>query len=427
MRALFRAAVLLIGLTAAVCSARAVTKGELRRRYPTIEAFAHHFGAMDINYSAEHRLVLTAPLPPRPGQWSGMVEHPENYQDTDIGPFTLDYAVFYQGLTFAGLKAALRPDITVWDDPVAKISRGRHRYRVGTVREDLTVEIFPELTEAFPGRYYYIPALDAVFESPLDLPRAPYERLVYRRTLNRGSSARFTLTNGSTVTLRLGVIRHLDDERRFLVANHGRAGVVMGEMYPFADPNTDGRERHYYRHTNPISRLPSLALFNEVAGFELRDHPVEPETTIVYGVKIYPRYLARYEIPRGPILRPTVLHTRREDAPPEEGFTVGPVPAGSDLPRGSLAGQSEEPNPSDAHEAPLPHGFNPGETPDTLKSPSPTASPSVVPKLLPPPAEAPVNVVPVGPPVVIPSQAPVPPGKKPAFKPPPAPAAAPKK
>ena len=54
--------------------------------------------------------------------------------------------------------------------------------------------------------------------------------------MNRGSSARFAMNTGGTVTLHLGVVRHLDDDRRFLVANRGRSGVVLGEMYPFAAP-----------------------------------------------------------------------------------------------------------------------------------------------------------------------------------------------
>ena len=130
---------------------RAVTRQELQRRYPTVESFAHHFGVMDVGYASEHRLVLTAPVPPRPGEWSGMVNHPENYQNVEIGNFTLDYVLYNEGVTFAGLDEAARPDMTVWDLPAAKIARGQNRYRVGTVRPDLTVEICRSSRRPFPG------------------------------------------------------------------------------------------------------------------------------------------------------------------------------------------------------------------------------------------------------------------------------------
>ena len=60
-----------------------------------------------------------------------------------------------------------------------------------------------------------------------------------------------------------------------------------------------------------------------------------PDTTIIYGVKIYPRYLARFEAPEGPILKSTIFSPRHDDdAVIDDGHAIGPVPSGSDLPRG---------------------------------------------------------------------------------------------
>lgn len=285
-------------------SVLAVTKNDLKVEYPTLEAAAHRFGVVDLEHTVDHHLVLIAAFPRCAQQWTGMVEEPAEFQDVDPIRFSLDHVVTHTGLGLVGLEGSRRSDIIVWDDPRAGIRKKGNRYRVGTVREDLTVEIFPELTDAFPGQYVYIPEFDAVFESPFSLPRISYSRVAARRPLVRNGLARFARAEGGTVSLRVDVVRHAGDSRRFFVAGKGPNGFVLGELFPFARPSTDRQERHYYQHDVPLDRRLEFALYNELAGFQTRDEPALPDNpSIVFGLKIYDRYLDRFDAALGPVLK----------------------------------------------------------------------------------------------------------------------------
>ena len=365
--------------------AQAIEKDELRHRYPTIEAAAHAFGALDVNHTEEHSLIVTASFPPRPGQWSGMVTYPEEFQGEEASNVELDHAIIHNGRMLDHLESAFRPDITVWDDPVAKISRGKMRYRIGTVHEDLRVEVFPELRDAFPGEYIYIPATDEVYESPFALPRIAYTRLAFRRQLSHGDHARFALSDGSRLTMRIGVVRHFGDDRRFLVGNFGKRALVLGEMYPFANPETGRQERCYWGHQNPTNRNPEFALFNELAGFEVQDHPIEPaDPTIIYGAKIYPRFLHHFDVTHGPILRAEEI--RGESAHAAAGPTAKPAPGASPSPAASASPAAKGlPAFPDTGEA----SPSPGASPDSGGiTPVPAASGDAGAPPPPPPADA---------------------------------------
>jgi hypothetical protein len=331
-------------LAATAGPGHAVTKETLRSIYPTLEAAAHRFGAMDVNHTVDHRLLITATFPPGPDQFSGMIRHPEDFQDREAGAFTLEHVIVHNGRTLADLDGAHRPDITVWDDPVAKISRGRSRYRVGTVHPDLTVEVFPELRDAFPGEYVYVPAFDAVFEAPFALPRVAYTRVAHRRRLSRGRAARFALAAGGAATLAIDVVRHFGDERRFLVGRRGRRAMVLGEMFPFALPETDRDERHHYRHSTPLDRKVEFALVNELAGFEDRATPLSPaDPTIVYGVRLFGRYLVNFDPVRGPLLSPDELGA--PEASPAADASPGPAAASPRRARSPAAAAAPAPAP----------------------------------------------------------------------------------
>lgn len=367
------AAVAVALLVAMAVPARAIEKWELARRYPTIEAAAHAFGHLDVNHTEDHALILTATFPPRPGQWSGMVTYPEEYQGEETGHIELDHAILHNGRMLANMESAFRPDITVWDDPLAKISRNKMRYRIGTVHEDLRVEVFPELRDAFPGEYVWIPCLDEVYESPFALPRVSYTRVAKRRPMLRGGNrARFATTDGGSATFKVGVVRHFGDTRRFLVANRGRQALILGEMYPFANPETHREERHYYSHEYPRDRKPEFALFNELAGFEVRDHPLEPaDPTIVYGVKLYPRYLSHFDRNRGPVLRADAIRSDQAiaaAAAPKP--TASPAPAkGAPVPTGADKGAIQS-------IPPVPEGSpDPGAAPDGAPAPDASGAP----------------------------------------------------
>lgn len=360
--------------------AAAIEKEDLRHRYPTLEAAAHSFGALDVNHTEDHQLILTASFPPGPGQWSGMITYPEDYKCEETGHIELDHVILHNGRTLANLESAFRPDITVWDDPVAKISRGPLRYRIGTVHENLEVEVFPELRDAFPGKYVWIPAMDEVYESPFDLPRVSYTRVAHRRALLHGNTARFALSDGSRASFRIGVVRHFGDTRRFLVANRGRQALILGEMYPFANPETDHEERHYYGHNFPANRKPEFALFNELSGFEVRDHPLEPaDPTIVYGVRIYPRFLHHFDVTHGPVLRAEAINPGSATSP----ASTSPAPKASASPAASPAPAASVPPVPEGAEAPPPPDASPGPESGSI-TPIPSASPGDAP----PPPEA---------------------------------------
>ncbi|MBI4858816.1 MAG: hypothetical protein HY815_00875 [Candidatus Riflebacteria bacterium] len=280
--------------------AGAVTKEDLCRKFPTVEAALHSLGAIDVGHTIEHHLVYRE----EPGRRS------------------LEHMVVHTGLALEDLDAALRPDITVWDDPVAKISKGRKRWRIGTVHEDLTVEVLPELREAFPGPH--------------------------RRQLLRRGRIRFHVAGGGHATFRIDTVQHHGDERRFLVANRGRQSLVLGELYALADRPGWRDESHFAGPTYLADSEVEGALRRDITGFETPCAPLMAlHPTVLYGVKIYPRYLDRFDEARGPVLR--------DLDPDPEGPPDKPGPAPSPSPESS-PGPGASPRPSPINKLPSPEG-----------------------------------------------------------------------
>src|SRR5207244_3699117 len=99
-------------------------------------------------------------------------------------------------------------------------------------------------------------------------------------------------------------------------------------------------------HNFPTDRKPEFALFNELGGppsfddgqyragghLSVRDHPLEPaDPTIVYGVRIYPRFLHHFDVTHGPVLRAEQINpgTTTAVAATSPGPKASPSPAAS--------------------------------------------------------------------------------------------------
>ena len=126
-------------------------------------------------------------------------------------------------------------------------------------------------------------------------------------------------------------------------------------MIPFGDPHTWGKERDlYHARLAGASRIP-LALFNEIGNPENLDEPTQPDgLTVVYGVRIYDRYLAGFDPDRGPILKDLVAGGTKvaREKSAGAGGAGSPRPNASPTPGPPVPTESPDPGEAEASRAP---------------------------------------------------------------------------